>query len=153
MCAGRKVEMLDDDDDDEGCDSNPEVSKVKITLWRRDLLTGVVELDEDLVVRRASPLTGLITGFPTTAMLRKPLSRWGRVGPWIGKWIDARAGCSLQVSGAEAAAIVMYLGVVRWRKHASGQRRHRLDGMRKAGCTMVDSIGKSVTKRTPPLID
>ncbi|GIL88290.1 hypothetical protein Vretifemale_16221 [Volvox reticuliferus] len=48
--------------------------RVQVTLWRRDMLGGILELDEELTIRRASPLTGLITGFPTTAMLRKPLN-------------------------------------------------------------------------------
>lgn len=52
-------------------------SRIRVTLWRRDMLTGVVELDEDLVVRRASPMTGLIVGVPSTAMLKKPLQRYG----------------------------------------------------------------------------
>ncbi|GIL56338.1 hypothetical protein Vafri_11716 [Volvox africanus] len=47
--------------------------RIQVTLWRRDLLGGTLELDEELIIRRASPLTGLITGLPTTAMLRKPL--------------------------------------------------------------------------------
>lgn len=49
--------------------------RVRVTLWRRDRLSSVLELDEDLIIQRASPLTGLITGLPTTAMLRKPLSK------------------------------------------------------------------------------
>ncbi|GLC73343.1 hypothetical protein PLESTF_001365300 [Pleodorina starrii] len=51
-------------------------SRIRVTLWRRDLLTGVVELDEELTVRRASPMTGLITGIPSTAMLKKPLQKF-----------------------------------------------------------------------------
>ena len=54
-------------------------------LWRRDRLSSVVELDGELVIRKASPLLGLITGVPTTSMLRKPLSRCvmdGRVA-WL----------------------------------------------------------------------
>ncbi|GLI61938.1 hypothetical protein VaNZ11_004468 [Volvox africanus] len=51
-------------------------TRIRVTLWRRDLLTGVVELDEDLVIRRASPITGLIVGMPSTSMLKKPLQRF-----------------------------------------------------------------------------
>ncbi|KXZ46877.1 hypothetical protein GPECTOR_40g611 [Gonium pectorale] len=49
---------------------------MRVTLWRRDLLSGVVELDEGLVVRRASLMTGLIVGLPAGAMQRKPLARF-----------------------------------------------------------------------------
>ncbi|PNW79070.1 hypothetical protein CHLRE_09g399663v5 [Chlamydomonas reinhardtii] len=49
---------------------------VAVTLWRRDLLSGVVELDEGLVVRRASPMTGLIVGVPAGAMMRKPIQKF-----------------------------------------------------------------------------
>lgn len=48
----------------------------QVTLWRRDLLSGVVELDEGLVVRRASPMTGLIVGVPAGAMMRKPIQKY-----------------------------------------------------------------------------
>ncbi|GFR46157.1 hypothetical protein Agub_g7684 [Astrephomene gubernaculifera] len=61
-------------------------SRLHITLWRRDLLSGVLELDEDLVVRRASPLAGLITGLPTSALLRKPLSRFLDLPPRAPTW-------------------------------------------------------------------
>ncbi len=43
--------------------------------WRRDLLTGVVELDERLVVRRGDVTTGLIVGLPASALPRTPLYR------------------------------------------------------------------------------
>ncbi|PNW76743.1 hypothetical protein CHLRE_11g469500v5 [Chlamydomonas reinhardtii] len=52
------------------------VTRVKLTLWRRDLLTGVVELDEGLVVRKASPMTGLIVGVPASAMNKKPIQKF-----------------------------------------------------------------------------
>lgn len=51
------------------------MTRVKLTLWRRDLLTGVVELDEGLVVRKASPMTGLIVGVPASAMNKKPIQK------------------------------------------------------------------------------
>ncbi|KAG2432252.1 hypothetical protein HXX76_009170 [Chlamydomonas incerta] len=65
-------------------DSVP-VARVKLTLWRRDLLTGVVELDEGLVVRKASPMTGLIVGLPASAMIKKPIQKFldmPRNTPW-----------------------------------------------------------------------
>ncbi|EFJ46271.1 hypothetical protein VOLCADRAFT_93382 [Volvox carteri f. nagariensis] len=49
---------------------------IKLTLWRRDLLTGMVELDEQLQIRKASYMTGLMVGLPSTAMLRKPLHKF-----------------------------------------------------------------------------
>ncbi|GFR45040.1 hypothetical protein Agub_g6410 [Astrephomene gubernaculifera] len=68
-------------------DSSKENSdaRIKLTLWRRDLLTGVVELDENMLIRRASPLTGLIVGIPSASMLKKPLHRFldiPRNKPW-----------------------------------------------------------------------
>ncbi len=56
-------------------DGGPKL-RVRVVLWRRDLLTGVLELDERLVVRRASAMTGLIVGLPASALLKKPLTRW-----------------------------------------------------------------------------
>ncbi|GIL48962.1 hypothetical protein Vafri_5459 [Volvox africanus] len=47
----------------------------KIVLWRRDLLTGVIELDPRLVIRRADVNTGLIVGLPPSTLLRTPLHR------------------------------------------------------------------------------
>ncbi|GLC57759.1 hypothetical protein PLESTB_001261700 [Pleodorina starrii] len=47
----------------------------RIVLWRRDLLTGVVELDSKLVVRKADVNTGLIVGLPPSTLLRTPLHR------------------------------------------------------------------------------
>ncbi|GLI62827.1 hypothetical protein VaNZ11_005578, partial [Volvox africanus] len=47
----------------------------KIVLWRRDLLTGVMELDPRLVIRRADVSTGLIVGLPPSILLRTPLHR------------------------------------------------------------------------------
>lgn len=66
------------DNDTAVCGEND--TRIRLTLWRCDLMSGVVEVDEDLVIRRASPLTGLITGVPKSTMLRKPLSRCA--GAW-----------------------------------------------------------------------
>ncbi len=49
--------------------------RIRVVLWRRDLLTGVLELDENMVIRKASASTGLICGLPATALLRKPMSK------------------------------------------------------------------------------
>ncbi|GLC68270.1 hypothetical protein PLESTF_000670100 [Pleodorina starrii] len=90
VTACLQVEMLEEADVLEedamgGGAAGEHEPRVRITLWRRDLLSGVVELDEELVIRRASPLTGLITGLPTTAMLRKPLSRFLNL-PHVTSW-------------------------------------------------------------------
>ncbi|KXZ48850.1 hypothetical protein GPECTOR_25g435 [Gonium pectorale] len=61
-------------------------SRILITLWRRDLLAGVVELDEELTIRKANPLTALITGLPVSAMLRKPLGRFLDLPPNASTW-------------------------------------------------------------------
>ncbi|EFJ45817.1 hypothetical protein VOLCADRAFT_93925 [Volvox carteri f. nagariensis] len=47
----------------------------RIILWRRDILTGTVELDEQLVVRKADISTGLIVGLPPSSLPKMPLSR------------------------------------------------------------------------------
>ncbi|GLI66740.1 hypothetical protein VaNZ11_010687 [Volvox africanus] len=47
----------------------------RIILWRRDVLTGVVELDDQLIVRRADVSTGLIVGLPPPSLQRMPLHR------------------------------------------------------------------------------
>ncbi|GIM04910.1 hypothetical protein Vretimale_9369 [Volvox reticuliferus] len=79
LSACLQVEMQEELDKSEGeavdghLDHEP---RVRITLWRRDRLSSVLELDEELVIRRASPLTGLITGLPTTAMLRTAFGRF-----------------------------------------------------------------------------
>ncbi|KAG2486668.1 hypothetical protein HYH03_014723 [Edaphochlamys debaryana] len=65
--------------DDEGGgaeDEDTAGTRIKVTLWRRDLMAGMVELDEDLVIRKASFLTGLITGVPSSFMHKKPLSKF-----------------------------------------------------------------------------
>ncbi|GIL50772.1 hypothetical protein Vafri_6912 [Volvox africanus] len=79
LSACLQVEMQEEMGEIEGetvDGSSDHEPRVRITLWRRDRLSSVLELDEELVIRRASPLTGLITGLPTTAMLRKALGRF-----------------------------------------------------------------------------
>ncbi|GIM08632.1 hypothetical protein Vretimale_12650 [Volvox reticuliferus] len=49
-------------------------SWARITLWRRNLLSGTLELDESLVIRKADVNTGLIVGQPPSALPRMPLS-------------------------------------------------------------------------------
>ncbi|KAG2497227.1 hypothetical protein HYH03_004816 [Edaphochlamys debaryana] len=57
--------------------SSIEIStRIRVTLWRRDLLTGVVELDENLVIRKANAMTGLIVGMPSSAMSKKPIQHF-----------------------------------------------------------------------------
>ncbi|KAG2429691.1 hypothetical protein HYH02_013949 [Chlamydomonas schloesseri] len=70
--------------------------RARIVLWRRDLLCGVVELDDKLVVRRADMDTGLIVGLPPASLARMPLHRLLDVPPGA-KWeeimaADAKAG-------------------------------------------------------------
>mmetsp|Transcript_27632 Transcript_27632/g.60501 ORF Transcript_27632/g.60501 Transcript_27632/m.60501 type:complete len:2143 (+) Transcript_27632:192-6620(+) len=49
---------------------------VQIALWRRDLMTGLVEVDDQLRVHKADAVSGLIMGTPHSAMLRTPLSKY-----------------------------------------------------------------------------
>ncbi|GIM12312.1 hypothetical protein Vretimale_15676, partial [Volvox reticuliferus] len=59
------------DDDGDGSQA-----RVRVVLWRRDLLSGVVELDEELTVRKANTSTGLIFGLPAAFMHKKPLGKF-----------------------------------------------------------------------------
>ncbi|PNW79942.1 hypothetical protein CHLRE_08g373200v5 [Chlamydomonas reinhardtii] len=71
--------------------------RVRLTLWRRDVLSGVVELDEALTLRRVSPLLGLITGVPSSVMMRKPLSTYLNLPPDVTTWeqlVAATAGAA-----------------------------------------------------------
>ncbi|EFJ47903.1 hypothetical protein VOLCADRAFT_104960 [Volvox carteri f. nagariensis] len=88
LSACLQVEMQDNRDEFQAIDrdgTGEHEPRVRVTLWRRDRLTSVLELDEELIIRRASPLTGLITGLPTSAMLRKPLSRFLNI-PHSASW-------------------------------------------------------------------
>lgn len=62
-------------DELEGGASETSYNVVKLVLWRRDLLSGTLELDEALRVRKASTMIGLIMGYPSTAILRQPLAK------------------------------------------------------------------------------
>ncbi|KAG2497902.1 hypothetical protein HYH03_004167 [Edaphochlamys debaryana] len=68
-----QVELEDVEDDTEEGDGNS--TQIRLTLWRRDLLTGAAELDEGMVVRKASPMMGLIVGLPPNSMIGRPLQR------------------------------------------------------------------------------
>ena len=48
---------------------------IKLQLWRRDILTGVMELNDDLKIMRADPTVGLIVGMPSTHLLKQPLHK------------------------------------------------------------------------------
>ncbi|EFJ48000.1 hypothetical protein VOLCADRAFT_91579 [Volvox carteri f. nagariensis] len=77
---------LDEEAEGGGAEVNGESGvRIQVTLWRRDLLSGVLELDDELIIRRASPLAGLITGLPTFAMLRRPLSQFLNI-PHSASW-------------------------------------------------------------------
>ncbi|KAG2443454.1 hypothetical protein HXX76_001811 [Chlamydomonas incerta] len=75
-----QAELLETDDraagTEGGSGEEDTETRVKVTLWRRDLLSGVVELDEGLVIRKASYMTGLIVGMPAAAMTKKPIQRF-----------------------------------------------------------------------------
>ncbi|GFR49782.1 hypothetical protein Agub_g11721 [Astrephomene gubernaculifera] len=50
-----------------------EGSAIRLVLWRRDLLTGLLELDSQLNIRRADVQTGLILGVSPTVLARQSL--------------------------------------------------------------------------------
>lgn len=51
-----------------------EPPRVMLTLWRREVLLGSLELDAALKVRKADLSAGLILGHPASSLLKKPLS-------------------------------------------------------------------------------
>jgi len=53
-----------------------EQPRVRLHLWRRDMLTGSVELDRKLHIRRADPMMGLIVGLPSSALIKQPLHKF-----------------------------------------------------------------------------
>ncbi|KAG2486667.1 hypothetical protein HYH03_014722 [Edaphochlamys debaryana] len=120
--------------DDEGGEAGEEDNgtRIKVTLWRRDLMAGVVELDEDLVIRKASFLTGLITGLPPSYMQKKPLSKFLDI-PESATWEKlCNAAAPQKKSALKAAAqkgiispVLMYVG-----PHPdSGTMRLRMQGV------------------------
>ena len=58
-----------------GKDDKP---KVRLTLWRLEVLVGSVELDVGLKVHRADAIAGLIMGRPSAYLLKHPLHRQAR---------------------------------------------------------------------------
>lgn len=49
--------------------------RLRVTLWRRDLLAGVVEMDEQMVIKKANIMAGLIVGLPSSILGKKPLQK------------------------------------------------------------------------------
>ncbi|KAG2494774.1 hypothetical protein HYH03_007018 [Edaphochlamys debaryana] len=130
-----QVEMEEDDGEAGGGEAASAAgTRIRLTLWRRDLMSGVLELDEDLVIRKASFLTGLITGVPSPFMHRKPLSRFLDVpeGATWDQLLSAAGPNSKQKSALKAAPlrptvspVLMYLG-----PHPdSGTMRLRIQGV------------------------
>ncbi|KAG2424794.1 hypothetical protein HXX76_014218 [Chlamydomonas incerta] len=102
--AGQRHMALTDGaaaDDDDG----PQ-NLARIILWRRDLLCGVVELDEQLTVRRADMDTGLIVGLPPSSLGHMPLHRLLPEVPAGAKWGELMkdAGGGKKGKAADAAA-------------------------------------------------
>ncbi|KAG2450421.1 hypothetical protein HYH02_004923 [Chlamydomonas schloesseri] len=50
--------------------------RLRVTLWRRDLLAGVVEMDDSMVIKKANIMAGLIVGLPASILGRKPLQKF-----------------------------------------------------------------------------
>ncbi|KAG2431591.1 hypothetical protein HYH02_013284 [Chlamydomonas schloesseri] len=86
VMACLQVELEEDGESGGSGDDDTSGMRVRLTLWRRDVLSGVVELDESLTLRRASPLLGLITGVPSSVMIRKPLSKFLNFPPEVTTW-------------------------------------------------------------------
>ncbi|KAG2482499.1 hypothetical protein HYH03_018574 [Edaphochlamys debaryana] len=110
-----QVELDEEASADE--ESGAAALRIRLTLWRRDLMAGVVELDEDLVIRKASFLTGLITGVPASFMHKKPLSKFLDI-PEGATWDKLVSGSGPKKKSALKAAplhptvspLLMYIG-------------------------------------------
>lgn len=50
--------------------------RVRLHLWRRDALTGALELDERLRIKKADMVMGLVVGLPAASLLKQPLHRF-----------------------------------------------------------------------------
>ncbi|KAG2445381.1 hypothetical protein HXX76_000003 [Chlamydomonas incerta] len=86
VMACLQVELEEEADSVGSIDTDTAGMRVRLTLWRRDVLSGVLELDEALTLRRVSPLLGLITGVPSSVMIRKPLSKYLNFPPDVTTW-------------------------------------------------------------------
>eukprot|EP00198_Chlamydomonas_reinhardtii_P011170 XP_001700507.1 predicted protein [Chlamydomonas reinhardtii] len=64
-----------------GPEHTAEGTRYTIRLWRPELLTGVIELNERMTVLKADPVAGLIFGIPASSMSQQPLTRFLKLGP------------------------------------------------------------------------
>ncbi|KAG2422329.1 hypothetical protein HXX76_016114 [Chlamydomonas incerta] len=64
-----------------GPEHTAEGTRYTIRLWRPELLTGVIELNERMTVLKADPVAGLIFGIPASSMCQQPLTRFLKLGP------------------------------------------------------------------------
>lgn len=64
-----------------------EKPKVQLTLWRRDLLVGTMELDTNLRIRRAGAMAGLVMGQPSSVMMKQSLYKFLKI-PKKAAWDD-----------------------------------------------------------------
>ena len=62
--------------------------KIKLTLWRHELLVGTMELDMNLRVRRAGMIAGLIMGRSPEGMLRQNIYKFLEGVPKRSTWDD-----------------------------------------------------------------
>lgn len=51
-------------------------AEMKVSLWRPDMLTGVIELRDDLTIARADTSAGLVLGWPLPRMHGRELTRF-----------------------------------------------------------------------------
>ena len=64
------------------------VPVVRLQLWRRDLLTGTIEMSDKLRVLRADPSVGLIMGVPHSMLVKQMLHRC--VTRWLNQVVGFR---------------------------------------------------------------
>ncbi|PNH07141.1 Tiny macrocysts protein B, partial [Tetrabaena socialis] len=94
-----------------------------VRLWRPELLSGVMELNNKMVVTKADPVAGLIFGTPAHALSQQPLSRFLKVekaGAPPGKGSAMPA--SLAASRAASFAAASYAAAAA----AAGGHQHQL---------------------------
>lgn len=66
--------------------------RVKLILWKRELLVGTMELDASLRIRRAGPMAGLIMGRPPSALIKQPMYRFLPSIPKKAGWDETMGG-------------------------------------------------------------
>ncbi|KXZ48338.1 hypothetical protein GPECTOR_28g744 [Gonium pectorale] len=85
----------------QGPEHTPTGSLYTVRLWRPEMLSGVLELNDRMMVVKADAAAGLIFGIPSYSMNQQPLSRFLKLGPPGA--LSMKSGAVSAVSGATNA--------------------------------------------------